>query len=149
MKKYMFIICCLLALPFLRAQLSLSYYPLSSYVGISSNPDLRGWIDLRILGNTFISNTNMELLPMLNLRKDSVVKYYIGAGINFNLIYGLYNEGRYINGYVLAFGTRVSPFRAARNLSFIAELSPYVNETLIGATLRSHLGLAWRFAGKR
>lgn len=148
MKKKLSFACLLLTLGG-KAQLSLSYLPLSSYIGISSNPERRAWVDFRLLTNTFISNSNMELLPVVNIKKDSVLKCYVGLGFNFNVIYGLYNEGRYINGYALAFGVRVSPFRAVRNLGFIAEISPYANTAFSGATLRSNLGVAWRFSRKR
>lgn len=150
MKKKILFICFLLSLIVGKAQVSLSYLPLSSYVGISSNPNLRAWVDFRLLTNTFFSNSNMEVLPMINIKKDSLIKCYIGVGLNFNVVYGLYNDGRrYVNGYALAFGVRVSPFRSSRNLSFIAEVSPYANETFSGGSFRTNLGVAWRFKRKK
>jgi hypothetical protein len=125
-------------------QASLSYYPFSSIVGISSNPDKIAWADLRIQTNTFLSNTNMEFCPMLNFKRDSVKKCYVGAGVNFNVIYGLVND-RYINGYSVTVGSRISPFHKVRNLSFIIELSPYINAEFSGATLRTNLGIGWHF----
>jgi hypothetical protein len=148
MKKLFFLACFSVISSFAHSQVSLSYYPVSSYIGVSSDPYKRVWADFRMLTNTFISNTNMELSPMLNLKNDSVVRCYVGIGVNFNIIYGWYNQGRYVNGYSVTLGSRVSPFRQARNLSFIAEFSPYVNGEFSGATLRTNLGISWRFTRK-
>ena len=145
MKKTIAILVILLSSYQTFAQLSLSYYPLNSYIGVSTNPNARVWGDFRMLTNTFISNTNMELIPMINLKKDSIVKLYVGVGVNFNLIYGMYNNGKYINGYLTTIGIRVSPFHQCRNVSFIAECSPYLNSEFTGANIRSSIGLAWVF----
>lgn len=146
MKKLLVTSCFLLLFARAIGQPSLSYYPFSSYVGISTNPNRMMWMDFRMLTNTFFSNTNMEVSPMFNFKRDSLLNCYAGAGVNFNIIYGLFDEGRYINGYSVTVGSRISPFRKPRNLSIIFEFSPYINHEFSGVNLRTNLGLAWHFS---
>jgi len=146
MKKSLFVLILMLSFnPGLYAQVAVSYYPFNSFLGVSTNPNKTIWGDLRLETNTFISNTNMELSPKINVKNTDIVKAYIGPGVNFNIIYGLFNNGQYLNGYFLTGGVLVTPFRKVRNLGFIFELSPYVNYTLNGGYFRTNLGLSWHF----
>lgn len=132
----------------LLAQAAISYYPFTSFLGVSTNPDRKIWADFRIVTNSFGGNTNFEISPKLNLKKTDVLKTYIGLGVNFDVLYSLYNYGRYLNGYFISGGVMVSPFKKVRNLSFIFELSPYVNQSFSDGMLRANLGLAWHFKKK-
>ena len=58
------------------------------------------------------------------------------------------SEWPLVNGYFLDFGTKIMPLKEIRNLQLIFELSPYINETLKGGSLRSRLGFGWNFRRK-
>jgi hypothetical protein len=130
------------------SQVALSYYPNTGFIGVGTNPTNILWADLRLQVNTFAGYSNMELSPKVNLKRNELIRIYTGAGVNFNVAYGLF-DGQYINGYLISSGVMVSPFKAARNLSFIFELSPYVNYNLNSGALRATLGVSWLFKRKK
>jgi len=132
----------------LKAQVAISYYPFNSFLGVGTNPNKLIWGDLRLETNTFISNMNMEISPKINLKNTEIIKAYIGPGVNLNILYGLYNNGQYVNGFFLTCGVLVTPFKKVRNLGFIFELSPYINYTLNGGYFRTNLGISWHFRKK-
>lgn len=129
------------------AHIALSYYPITSYVGVSTNTARTLWADLRLQTNTFIGFSSVEISPKLNLKNTEVVKVYLGAGINFNFAQGSYN-GQYINGYFVSGGVMASPFKEVRNLAFIFEASPYVNYGISDGIIRTTLGISWQFKKK-
>jgi len=132
----------------LLSQAAISYYPITSYIGISTNPDRRIWGDYRLQTNTFVGFSNMEFCPKVNVKRTEVVKVYVGAGVNVNGFYGAY-DSRYINGYLLCSGVMVSPFRTARGFNFIFEISPYVNYAFSDGIIRTTLGVGWHFKTKK
>jgi len=145
---FIFLICIIGFIQTIFGQVAVSYYPITSYIGVSTNPDNRIWADFRLETNTNGGNSNMEISPKLNLKRADIFKAYVGLGVNFNVFYGLFNNGQYINGYFVSGGIIVSPFKKVRNLSFIFEISPYVNYTLNDGMIRTNLGIAWHFKKK-
>lgn len=131
-----------------KAQVALSYYANTSYLGICTKTTRKCWADLRIQTNTFLGFTNFEISPKLNLVRTEVIKTYVGVGINFNPARGIY-EGEYLNGYLISAGVMVTPFPKARGLNLIFELSPYMNHAFTSGTVRTSLGIAWQFQKKR
>ncbi len=130
------------------AQMAFSYYPITSYIGVSTNTTRTCWADLRLQTNTFIGFSNVEMSPKVNLKKSEQVRIYTGVGLNLNFAQGSYN-GQYINGYFVSGGIMACPFKELRNLAFIFEISPYVNQSLSDGTIRTSLGLAWQFKKKK
>jgi len=148
MKKTLLLLFCLIVInQMIFAQAAISYYPVTSYIGVSTNTEHKIWADLRLQTNTFIGFSNFEISPKLNLKRTEVVKTYIGTGLNFNIAYGLY-DAQYINGYFVSAGVMVSPFKQARAFSFVFEVSPYINYSLSDAIIRSTLGITWQFRRK-
>lgn len=129
-------------------QIALSYYPVTSYIGVSTNTARKCWADLRLLTNTFIGFSNIEISPKLNLKNTEAVKIYAGAGFNLNVAQGAY-DGKYINGYFLSGGIMASPFKEVRSMVFIFEISPYVNYRISDGMIRTTLGIAWQFKKKK
>jgi hypothetical protein len=128
----------------MQARVAVSYYPTSSYIGISTNTTRMFWADVRLQTNTFVGFSNIELSPKLNLKRTEMVKIYTGLGINLNIAKGSYNN-EYVNGYFVSAGIMVSPFKKVTNLSFVFEASPYINYSLTDAIIRTTLGITWQF----
>ncbi len=149
MKKiFLLLFCVLCSCQMMYGQAAISYYPITSYIGVSTNPENRIWADFRLETNTSFGNSNMEISPKLNLKRTDVFKSYVGVGVNFNVFYGLYNNGQCVNGYFMSGGVLVSPLKKARNLSFIFEISPYANYALNDGIIRTNLGISWQFRKK-
>lgn len=130
------------------SQMAISYYPITSYIGVSTNPGRRLWGDLRLQTNTFIGFSTIEVSPKLNWKRTDMVKGYAGLGANLNIAQGSYNN-RYINGYFLSGGIMVSPFKELRGLSFIFEISPYMNYSFSDGIIRTTLGLGYQFTRRK
>ena len=149
MKKILIVLICSICFTQTAfGQAAVSYYPITSYIGVSTNPDNRIWADFRLETNTNGGNSNMEISPKLNLKGTDILRAYVGLGINFNVFYGLFNNGQYVNGYFVSGGVAVSPFKKVRNLSFIFEISPYANYTLNDGMIRTNLGISWHIRKK-
>jgi hypothetical protein len=145
MKKTILLLACFICLvQNLYAQAAVSYFPVTSYIGVSTNPYRILWADLRLQTNTFAGYSDFELSPKINLKRTDMVRIYTGIGINLNIAYGSYNS-QYINGYFLSSGVMVSPFSKVKGLSFIFELSPYINQKLSDGMMRTSLGIGWQF----
>lgn len=144
----------LLLLPFfvfantVSAQVAVSYFPFQSTLSVASSTEYLVWADCKLETNTVYTNMNMELSPKVNLRRGEIANYYVGAGVNFDPTFA-YNKTPFTNGYFAELGTRIKPFAKARSLQLVFELSPYINKAWSGGNLRSRLGLAWNFSGKK
>ncbi|MDN5201109.1 hypothetical protein QQ008_07045 [Fulvivirgaceae bacterium BMA10] len=123
-------------------QVSVGYYPFQSIFSVGSNPEKPLWVDFRFETNTFFSNLNSEISPMVNVLNNEWVRYYIGLGLNFNLVSATYQE-EVLNGYSLTIGSRVSPLIRNKCFNVIFEISPFVNKSFNGGLLRTNLGLAY------
>ncbi|MCC2546401.1 hypothetical protein LJY25_08085 [Hymenobacter sp. BT175] len=126
------------------AQVAVTYFPFQSVLGVSSDTERRVWGGLNLETNTFISNVNVEVQGVVNVKRGSWVNYYTGLGLNTNPLYAV-NELPLVNGYSLTFGTRIKPLPNHRNLQVVFELAPYANRYLDGGYLRTMLGLAYNF----
>lgn len=125
-----------------KAQIAVGYYPFQSIIALSLNPENRIFGDFRVETNTFFSNTNMEILPLVNLKRTDWANYYIGAGINFNPL-NSFNDLSITNGFLLATGVRVKPIAKNEDFQILFEISPYVNRTATGGIIRTLLGIAY------
>ena len=120
----------------------ISYYPFQSIVSVSTATNKLLWLDYRIETNSFFSNLNMELSPMINLYKSDMVSGYMGLGVNFN-------PTRYVgnltplNGYAVNIGVRVRPLLKLQNLEVAFEIAPYTNYEFSNGTLRTRLGIGY------
>jgi hypothetical protein len=131
------------------AQIAVSYYPFHpSQLSFCSNPEKLLWADLRLETNTFLSNLNIELSPMINFKRTEKANFYGGAGISFNPSMMVVDQP-YFNGYFIDLGARIKPFREFRQVHVIFEISPYCNSSLSGGNLRARLGLGYNFIRKQ
>lgn len=147
MKKLILICSLLLLCTTVSAQLSIGYFPLQSELSFATNTERALWGDMRIATNTFFGNITVEPILMANIKKKEMVNYYGGLGANLNF-FNAANNVSVINGYTLHFGVRAKPIKQVRNLHFIFEISPYINQKFDGGILRTRLGVAYQF-GKR
>lgn len=126
------------------AQVAVTYFPFQSVLGVASDTERRLWVGLNAETNTFISNMNLELQGMVNLKKGETVNYYAGLGLNANPLTAL-NELPLVNGYTLTAGARIKPLPNYRNVQVVFELTPYANAYFDGGYVRTLLGLAYNF----
>jgi hypothetical protein len=126
------------------SQVEVSYFPFQSLLSLSTDTEKRVFADYKIETNTFLSNLNMEISPMVNVRRKERVNGYLGAGISFNPFNG-YSDLPILNGYFAAFGVRIKPLKTLKSVHLIFELSPYFNKEWTGGNLRSRLGVGWNF----
>ena len=144
MKKIVVILTLFIIANISKAQIAISYYPFQSQLSVSTNTEKFFWADYRIETNTFISNINMELSPMFNIKRTTFANYYIGPGINFNPAYAK-TDLSVMNGYFIDFGVRAKPFQKYTGIQVLFEISPYVNTKFSGGNLRTRLGIAYNF----
>jgi hypothetical protein len=148
MQKLLFLVVCFICVGKIAfAQPSVSYYPITSYVGVSTNTSNRLWGDFRLQTNTFVGFSTIELSPKINLKRTEAVKTYIGLGVNLNIAQGSYNN-QFVNGYFISGGVMATPVKTVRQLSFIFEISPYVNYSFSDGIIRTTLGVGWQFRKK-
>lgn len=126
------------------AQVAVTYFPLQSVLGVSSNTERRLWVDVNAQTNTFISNVNLELQGMANLKRGDWVNYYVGLGVSANPV-SVLNNLPLVNGYTLTAGARIKPLPRYRNVQVVFELTPYTNAYFDGGYVRTMLGLAYNF----
>lgn len=130
------------------AQGSVGYYPWTSLLSISTNPDKKVWLDTRFQTNSLFSSLSMDLLPMINLRRREVVQVYLGGGIRINPLYRIADPTAKVltlDGYSLNLGVRVSPFERNRGVQLALELNPYARHDLANGVMKSHFGLVYVF----
>lgn len=113
-------------------------------LGVATNTEHRLWLGLNAETNTFISNVNLELQGMANLKRGEWVNYYAGLGVNTNPLAAI-NELPLVNGYTLTAGARIKPLANYRNVQLVFELTPYTNPHFDGGYLRTLLGLSYNF----
>lgn len=129
----------------IQSQVTITYFPFQSVIGISTNTNKCLWMDLKSETNTFASNINMELSPKINYRINNYSCFYLGPGWGFNPS-RIGAESGWMNGYFMDWGARIKPFKKATQFQIVFELSPYVNHTFSGGNLRSRIGIAWHIA---
>ena len=126
------------------AQVAVTYFPFQSVLGVATDTERPLWVGLNAETNTFISNVNLELQGMANLKRGEWVNYYAGLGVNTNPLAAV-NELPLLNGYTITAGTRIKPLANYRNVQVVFELTPYVNTHFDGGFVRTMLGLAYNF----
>lgn len=126
------------------AQVSLGYFPWAySQVQLTSNPSNLIFGDLRVETNSFIANLNIEAAVFTNLQRKEEYNLYLGPGV---VTYPVYSDDeQFLTGYFLSLGVRWMPFEKLRQLGILFEISPYVNDSIEAARLRSNLGVAYHF----
>lgn len=113
-------------------------------LGVSTDTEHRLWLGLNAETNTFISNINLELQGMANLKRGEWVNYYAGLGMNTNPLAEV-NKLPLVNGYSFTAGARIKPLATYRNVQVAFELTPYAKAHFDGGTIRTMLGLAYNF----
>lgn len=126
------------------AQVAVTYFPFQSVLGVASDTERRLWAGVNAETNTFLSNVNVELQGMANLKRGEGVNYYAGLGVNTNPLAAV-NELPLVNGYTFTAGARIKPLANYRNVQVVFELTPYANAHFDGGTIRTLLGLAYNF----
>lgn len=147
MKRTLFTLAALLICHSLKAQFAIGYFPFQSVVAVNSNTEKLLFADYRMETNTFLSNLNMELGAMFNIKRGSSVNYYTGAGASFN-IGNIFQEIPFMNGYAATLGSRIKPLEENKNVQIIFEISPYINREFAGGNIRTRLGVAYNFTRK-
>lgn len=140
----LFVISALAAAGPARAQVAVTYFPFQSVLGVATDTERRLWVGLNAETNTFISNVNLELQGMANLKRGEWVNYYAGLGVNTNPL-GAVNQLPLLNGYTLTAGARIKPLPTYCNVQVVFELTPYANAHFDGGYVRTLLGLAYNF----
>ncbi len=126
------------------AQVAVTYFPFQSVLGLSSNTERRVWVGLNAETNTFISNANLELQGLVNVKRGEWVNYYTGLGVNTNPFLA-FHALPLVNGYTLTAGARIKPLPSHRNVQLVFELTPYANRHFDSGYVRTLLGLAYNF----
>jgi hypothetical protein len=126
------------------AQMSVGYMPFESIISISTNTDRLIWGELRIQSNTFFGNVVTEPSLRWNFKRQNQANYYVGAGVSVNP-FNPVQDLELIEGYAIAFGSRIKPIVKYPKIQLIFEISPYYNRYFDGGTLKSHLGVAYQF----
>ncbi len=144
MKKIIFLLTLLIhAIPAM-ADFSIGYLPVNrSMLQATTNPQRVIFGDIRLQTNSFVSNTNIELAPFVNLRRKQNLNIYLGPGISLNP-FNNYAGSSAINGYFLTAGARIMPF-TNKQIAFVFEISPYVNSDFNSGMIRTNLGVAYTF----
>ncbi|MGI4875626.1 MAG: hypothetical protein ACRYFX_31100 [Janthinobacterium lividum] len=128
----------------ISAQVAVTYFPFQSVLGVASDTERRLWVGLNAETNTFISNVNLELQGMANVKRGEWVNYYTGLGVNANPLTAV-NGLPLVNGYTCTAGARIKPLDKYRNVQVVFELTPYTNAHFDGGYVRTMLGLAYNF----
>src|SRR5690606_35839969 len=82
-----------------RADFSIGYLPVNrSMLQATTNPEKFLFGDIRLQTNSFISNSNIEIAPFLNIRKRETVNIYWGIGVSINP-FNAYSNSSLLNGY--------------------------------------------------
>ena len=139
----------------ISAQLTLSYYPWQSMIGLTKNIRNVVAFDYKLETNSFLNQMNMEF----STRRYKPVSFVAGTEDNltayFKVIYhyGIgcaFNPARIgsgvtpLNGYFIDLGMRWH-IPSMNDLSIIFECSPYVNEGFTNGNIRTRLGFGYRF----
>jgi hypothetical protein len=134
------------------AQASVGYYPWSGLLSVSTNPRRILWLDTRVQTNSLFSSLNLDLLPLINIRRGEVAQWYLGGGLRLNPLYRIVDPKAKVitlDGYSLNVGVRAAPFASDRRIQVALELNPYVRNDLANGVLKSHFGLVYHFAERK
>jgi hypothetical protein len=154
MKRIIFVLTLLLFFSHekLKAQGSVGYYPWSSLLSVSTNPEKAIWLDARFQTNSLFSSLSVDILPIVNLKRGEVVQWYLGGGLRLNPLYRIADADAdliTIDGYSVNVGVRIAPLPQNRRIKLVLELNPYVKDDFASGVLKSHFGLAYVFGKKK
>lgn len=133
------------------SQASVSYYPWSSLLGVSTNPSKAIWLDSRMQTNSLFSSLSIDVLPMVNIKRGEIVQLYLGGGVRLNPLYKIADASANVitvDGYSVNFGARIAPLPQLKNLQLALELNPFVKKNIESGVLKSHFGLVYHFRKK-
>lgn len=125
---------------------SISYYPFNSFLSVATNPENVLWVDAKFQTNSYFASLSTEISPTVNLNKNPLARYYIGAGPKFNFLNLVQNKDAF-EGYFLNIGLRSSPFKY-KGIQIAFELSPYANKNFDLGLFRANLGIGYNFSHK-
>lgn len=128
---------------------SVTYYPFSSLLSISTNPTKPGWLDLRVQTNSFSSSLATEIAPAFNLNNNPKARIYVGGGARFNFLAAALDNRDALEGLFLNFGMRSALFEKYPGIQIAFELSPYANSDFDLGTFRANLGIGYNFSKKK
>ncbi|QRR03218.1 hypothetical protein [Dyadobacter sandarakinus] len=132
----------------LQAQGSVGYYPWSSLLSISTNPQKQVWLDARFQTNSLFSSLSIDILPMITFKKTEIVQWYAGGGIRVNPLYRIADANASlitVDGYSVNVGARIAPLPQNRRIQLAIELNPYVKDDFASGVLKSHFGVVYVF----
>lgn len=131
-----------------QAQGSVGYFPWSSLITFSTNPQKPIWLDTRVQTNSLFSSLSVDILPIVNLKRGERAQWYLGGGIRVNPLYRIADPRASLltlDGYSLNFGVRASPFAQNRQIQVALELNPFVKDDFASGVLKSHFGVVYVF----
>jgi hypothetical protein len=144
MPKYIFALIFMLFLQKTSLSQTLTYYPWNSFLELSTSPKKAVWAQIRIQGNSVFSSMNTEIGAMLKLKSKGKAHYYMGPGMQVNLLNDTQDKD-VLNGYYFNFGSRIYPFEKYPKVGVAFEISPYANKEFDIGTWRYLLGLSYSF----
>jgi hypothetical protein len=121
------------------SQLSVSYYFSNlSKIGLAYDFGPRFWTELRLYGDTEISNITPELVFCFNVVSRDQHNIYVGLGANYN----------YFTGFVLPVGVQFSPFEKFNRFSMHIELEPTLDFSSEDLIIQASAGIRYKFIKK-
>ena len=145
--KRLFIVFCLVGSFSARSQ-AITYFPFTSFLSFSTNPEKAVWLDARFQLNSPSNSLSTEISPMISFARRTYSSMYFGGGVKFNPINTL-AELDVLEGYYINLGFRATPFeKKVKNVQLVFELSPFVGKNLNYGNLRGNLGLGYIFRRK-
>ena len=145
--KRLFIVFCLAGSFSARSQ-AITYFPFTSFLSFSTNPEKAVWLDTRFQLNSPSNSLSTEISPMISFARRSYSSMYFGGGVKFNYINTL-AELDVLEGYYINLGFRATPFeKKVKNVQLVFELSPFVGKNLNYGNFRANLGLGYIFRRK-
>jgi hypothetical protein len=147
MKKIIIALLYLLVTTNAKADFSIGYLPVTRHMlQATTNPEKMLFGDIRLQTNSFISNSNIEIAPFINLRRKGLANIYLGLGISMNP-FNSYSASSPVNGYFTTVGARIKPLNN-KQFAVLFEISPYVNQAFRSGMIRTNLGLSYCFKRK-
>lgn len=125
-----------------------TYYPWSSVLAVSTNPQRAVWAEARFQTNSLFSSLDTELAPMINFRRAPQSQFYAGAGVNLGIVANLVDDSQLVKGYFLSVGLRVHPLVQVPQIGAAFEVSPYTAEDFKSGRFRAWLGVTYQFGRK-
>ncbi|MCA0364479.1 MAG: hypothetical protein LCH67_10590 [Bacteroidetes bacterium] len=145
--KRILVVFCILFLQKGFAQ-SIVYYPFNSLLGVSSNPQNKVWVDVKMQTNSYFSSLSTEISPEITFKKTNRALYYVGGGLKLNYLNAIDNNN-ILEGFMLNTGVRIMPVDKFKRFQVAFEVSPYVTRKMDIGLMRTFLGIGYNFSGKK